>query len=113
MTVTRSHVTGAIRKFGSIIFGLTCAPAAFHAYKSMERRSDADWRDVCTGAVGAGALLLGSYGLGGSIHMNIIMYSCIFMDISSHVELLTCFVLVCCFIYVTYESQRAVCPSAR
>jgi hypothetical protein len=30
----------------------------------MQKRSNDDWRDVCTGAVGAGALLLGSYGLG-------------------------------------------------
>jgi hypothetical protein len=85
---------GALRKFGSIIFGLTCAPAAFHAYKSMQKRSDEDWRQVCTGAVGAGALLLGSYGLGAIrtlVDVDVLIYIC--MDRLWHINFLTLNVL--------------------
>lgn len=32
--------TGAFSKLGSMVFALTCAPAALHAYSAMEERTD-------------------------------------------------------------------------
>jgi amino acid permease len=55
---------GGLRKFGSIVFALSCAPASFHAYKSMGKKTDKDWREVCAIAVVAGAIMCIAMGIG-------------------------------------------------
>lgn len=57
-------VTGGLRKFGSVVFALSCAPASFHAYKSMEKKTIRDWNEVSAVAVVSGAAMCIVMGIG-------------------------------------------------
>lgn len=59
--------SGGLRKFGSIVFALSCAPASFHAYKSMAHRSVQLWRKACIYSVLAGATMCIVMGIAGSL----------------------------------------------
>jgi amino acid permease len=56
--------SGGLRKFGSVVFALSCAPASFHAYKSMAHKSTKDWNQVSATAVISGAIMCITMGLG-------------------------------------------------
>ncbi|CAM9582688.1 unnamed protein product, partial [Ectocarpus sp. 13 AM-2016] len=42
---------GFFRKIGSVVFALTCAPAAFHSYNPMKNRTESEWERVITTSV--------------------------------------------------------------
>eukprot|EP00903_Cladosiphon_okamuranus_P010527 g9957.t1 len=57
--------SGFFRKVGSVVFGITFAPAAFHAYDPMKHRNLNEWKYVVTTSVlvgGAMCYLMGIFG---------------------------------------------------
>lgn len=61
------HASMWIKKFGSVLFSLTCAPATFHAYNAMERTSKAEWRITAGAAYAIAGFLLLVVGLAGAL----------------------------------------------
>eukprot|EP00752_Nemacystus_decipiens_P007560 g6753.t1 len=56
---------GSVAQLGSIVFALSCAPAALHGYTSMTPRSTRAWRSVATWTIVTGACLCYAMGLAG------------------------------------------------
>ncbi|CAM9281738.1 unnamed protein product, partial [Hapterophycus canaliculatus] len=57
--------TGSFAKMGSVIFALSCAPAALHSYTAMEKRDEREWSSVAKIAVVLGGVLCFVTGIAG------------------------------------------------
>eukprot|EP00607_Mallomonas_marina_P006944 CAMPEP_0182429474 /NCGR_PEP_ID=MMETSP1167-20130531/29469_1 /TAXON_ID=2988 /ORGANISM="Mallomonas Sp, Strain CCMP3275" /LENGTH=378 /DNA_ID=CAMNT_0024613205 /DNA_START=270 /DNA_END=1406 /DNA_ORIENTATION=- len=63
--VNMADPRGILSKIGSVVFALSCAPAAFHAYSAMKQQDMKSWRTVVVWSTCLGALMCAIMGIAG------------------------------------------------